>query len=90
MLLDHDFTKATNQGHILYIFALFSLFINNKSLYNSFGFHKEFPIMIGFLLFSDALAPMDLVIKFLMNVLSRKYEFQAGELPYAPFASKIP
>jgi len=68
-----------SQGHILYIFALFSLFINNKSLYNSFGFHKEFPIMIGFLLFSDALAPMDLVIKFLMNVLSRKYEFQADD-----------
>ncbi len=67
------------QGHIFYIFGLFSLFINNKSLYNSFGFHNEFPIIIGFLLFSDALAPMDLVVKFLMNVLSRKYEFQAGK-----------
>ncbi len=44
------------QGHIFYIFGLFSLFINNKSLYNSFGFHNEFPIIIGFLLFSDALA----------------------------------
>ena len=34
--------------------------------------------MIGFLLFSDALAPMDAVVQLLMNILSRKFEFQAG------------
>ncbi|CAL3963176.1 hypothetical protein PZA11_000869 [Diplocarpon coronariae] len=66
-----------SQAHFFYIFSLFSVFINNKSLYQSFGFHKEFPIIIGFILFSDALAPMDTVIKLLMNILSRKYEFQA-------------
>lgn len=69
------------QFHMFYIFALFSVFINNRSLYQSFGFHKEFPIIIGFILFSEALAPMDMVIKLLMNVLSRKFEFEAGELP---------
>ena len=37
----------------------------------------ERPIIVGFLLFSDALAPMDMVIKLLMNILSRRYEFQA-------------
>lgn len=58
---------------------MFSVFINNRSLYESFGFHKEFPIIIGFILFSDALAPMDTVIKLLMNILSRRYEFQADE-----------
>jgi STE24 endopeptidase len=52
--------------------------VNNKSLYQAFGFHDEYPIMIGFLLFSDALAPMDAVVKLLMNILSRKFEFQAG------------
>lgn len=66
---------------MFYIFALFSVFINNRSLYQSFGFHKEFPIIIGFILFSDALAPMDTVVKLLMNILSRKFEFQAGEFP---------
>ena len=66
------------QFHMFYIFALFSVFINNRSLYQSFGFHKEFPIIIGFILFSDALAPMDTVVKLLMNVLSRTFEFQAG------------
>ena len=65
---------------MFYIFALFSVFINNKSLYQSFGFFKEQPIMIGFLLFSDALAPMDAVVQLLMNILSRKFEFQAGML----------
>lgn len=67
------------QFHMFYIFALFSVFINNRSLYHSFGFHDEFPIIIGFILFSEALAPMDMVIKLLMNVLSRKFEFEAGE-----------
>ena len=67
-----------SQFHIFYVFALFSAFINNRSLYQSFGFHKEFPIIIGFILFSDALAPMDTVVKPLMNILSRTFEFQAG------------
>jgi STE24 endopeptidase len=68
------------QAHMLYIFALFTAFINNKSLFQSFGFYNERPIMIGFLLFSDALAPMDAVVKLLMNILSRKFEFEAGSL----------
>lgn len=67
------------QFHTFYVFALFSVFINNRSLYQSFGFHKEFPIIIGFILFSDALAPMDTVVKLLMNILSRTFEFQAGK-----------
>ncbi|KAG8525544.1 uncharacterized protein KY384_009188 [Bacidia gigantensis] len=67
------------QLHIFYIFTLFSVFINNRSLYQSFGFHTEFPIIIGFLLFSDALAPMDTIVKLLMNILSRTFEFQADD-----------
>jgi STE24 endopeptidase len=74
---------------MFYIFALFSAFINNRSLYESFGFRNEYPIMIGFLLFSDALTPMDAIVKLLMNILSRKFEFEAGIVPYLiplPFA----
>src|SRR3954454_14402949 len=67
-----------SQFHMFYIFALFSVFIDNRSLYESFGFYKEHPIIIGFVLFSDALAPMDTVVKLLMNILSRKFEFEAG------------
>ncbi|KAH8693630.1 CaaX prenyl protease Ste24 [Talaromyces proteolyticus] len=68
---------AIAQAHMFYIFALFTAFVNNKSLFESFGFYHEKPIMIGFLLFSDALAPMDAVVKLLMNILSRKFEFEA-------------
>ncbi|KAL8954067.1 MAG: hypothetical protein Q9222_000124 [Ikaeria aurantiellina] len=67
------------QFHMFYIFALFSVFIDNRSLYQAFGFHKEFPIIIGFILFSEALAPMDTIVKLLMNILSRKFEFEADE-----------
>lgn len=75
---------------MFYIFALFSVFVNNKSLYQAFGFHDEYPIMIGFLLFSDALAPMDAVVKLLMNILSRKFEFEAGMTNFSFFFTPIP
>ena len=75
---------------MFYIFALFSVFINNRSLYQSFGFYEEFPIIIGFILFSDALAPMDTVVKLLMNILSRKFEFEAGKSSIFPFISWTP
>ena len=67
------------QLHLFYVFSLFSIFIHNNSLYNSFGFHDSRPIMIGFILFSEALSPMDTVIRFLMNILSRKFEFEADK-----------
>ncbi|KAH7246422.1 myosin-like coiled-coil protein-domain-containing protein [Fusarium tricinctum] len=73
-----------SQAHSFYIFMLFSVFINNHSLYSSFGFLKEHPIIVGFILFSDALAPMDLVINLLMHIVSRKFEFQADA-----FAKKL-
>ena len=51
--------------------------MNNVSLYADFGLVVERPMIIGFLLFSDALAPFDMIIKLLMNILSRRFEFQA-------------
>lgn len=53
------------------------MFINNRSLFNAYGFHKEFPTVIGFILFSGVLSPMDNVVKYLMNVVTRKFEFEA-------------
>lgn len=76
MLITCDFSRW--QMHFFYIFTLFSVFINNNSLYADFGFTSH-PIIIGFLLFSDALAPMDVLIQLGMNILSRKYEFEADK-----------
>ncbi|EAA32128.3 putative zinc metallo-protease [Neurospora crassa] len=73
-----------SQAHFFAIFSLFSVFINNNSLYADFGFHTVHPIIVGFLLFSDVLGPTDTLIKLGMNVLSRKFEFQADE-----FANKL-
>jgi STE24 endopeptidase len=64
--------------HLFYVFALFSVFINNRSLYEAFGFYNEQPIMIGFILFNDVLSPTDSVVKLLMNILTRRFEFEAG------------
>ncbi|KAF2090674.1 CaaX prenyl protease-like protein [Saccharata proteae CBS 121410] len=66
-----------SQFHLVYMFALFSVFINNQSLYDSFGFHTERPILIGFLLFNEILSPTDSMVKLLMNILTRKMEYEA-------------
>lgn len=63
--------------HLFYVFALFSVFINNNSLYEAFGFFKEKPIMIGFILFNEVLSPTDSLVKLFMNILTRKFEFEA-------------
>lgn len=69
-----------SQAHTFYIFSLFSLFIHNASLYHAFGFPPGMqPIIIGLVLFSDILAPLDTVVKLLMNVLSRRFEWQADD-----------
>ena len=72
------------QIHLFSMFALFSVFINNRSLYEAFGFYKEKPIMIGFMLFNEILSPTDAVLKLLMNILSRKFEYEADA-----FGSKL-
>lgn len=70
--------------HMFSIFTIFSVFIKNKSFYNSFGFGlpngiTEMPVMIGFLLFGDVLRPLDAAMEFVMNLISRVYEYQADE-----------
>ena len=66
------------QAHIFYVFAFFSVFYKNKSLFADFGFTDEMPIAIGFLLFGEVFSPTDAVVKILMNMMSRSMEYQAG------------
>jgi len=65
------------QAHLFWIFALFSAFVHNGSLYSAFGFHREQPIIIGFILFNEILSPSESLMGLGMNILSRKFEFQA-------------
>jgi STE24 endopeptidase len=66
------------QAHLFYTFALFSVFINNRSLFTDFGFHREQPNMIGFILFNEILSPTDALFKLGMNFWTRKMEYEAG------------
>lgn len=72
-------TLVIAQAHILFIFTLFSGFIHNTSLFQSFGFFGQQPVIIGFLLFNDILQPLDNILTFGMNLLSRKHEYEADE-----------
>ncbi len=72
-------TLIITQIHLFTIFALFSMFVSNKSLFNSFGFFHETPVLIGFMLFNDILQPVESLISFFMHLLSRKHEFEADE-----------
>ncbi|OCF76532.1 STE24 endopeptidase [Kwoniella mangroviensis CBS 8886] len=73
------------QLHLLLTLTIFSIFINNKSLYASFGFDpslavaKPQPICIGFMLFQLVLEPTDAFVKFLLNAETRRMEYQADE-----------
>lgn len=76
-----------SQAHLFYIFALFSVFINNKSLYADFGFRNERPVLIGFLLFNDILSPTDAIVKLFLNFWTRAMEFEAGTSSQNPLFS---
>lgn len=82
-----------SQAHIFVIFSLFTAVYRNLSLYNDFGFFigsegallasstkvftPEWPIIVGFMLFSDLLTPMECFMQFVMSLVSRLHEFQA-------------
>ncbi|KAG0005118.1 hypothetical protein BGZ65_011955 [Modicella reniformis] len=68
---------AFGQVQLFAIFYLFSQFINNKDMYMSFGFTDAMPTLIGFLLFNYLYSPVESVIGFITNMISRRYEFQA-------------
>ncbi|KAK3117681.1 zinc metalloprotease [Teratosphaeriaceae sp. CCFEE 6253] len=64
-------------GHLLFVFGLFGVFVHNASLYQAFGFVRERPTIIGFILFNEVLSPTDAVVKLGMNLWTRRMEFQA-------------
>jgi len=68
---------AISQFHVFYTFALFSAFVRNKSMYKSFGFYNEMPVLVGFMLFNEVFGPTDSIVKLFMNIITRTFEFQA-------------
>lgn len=68
-----------SQGNLFLMFSLFSAFLENNSLFQSFGFFGIKPVVVGFLLFSDIFKPVEAVLQFANNLLIRKHEYEADE-----------
>ncbi|OVF06721.1 putative zinc metalloprotease [Clavispora lusitaniae] len=68
---------VTNQASVILTCVLYCAFMENKSFFHSFGFFHEYPPMIAFLLFSYVNAPIDCVVQFVTNFVTRKNEYQA-------------
>jgi len=62
--------------HAGVIFFLLSLFINNTILYQAFGISHK-PIYAGLLFFGLLYTPIELVLSILMQMVSRKHEYEA-------------
>mmetsp|Transcript_13881 Transcript_13881/g.35429 ORF Transcript_13881/g.35429 Transcript_13881/m.35429 type:complete len:424 (+) Transcript_13881:3-1274(+) len=67
-----------NQVYIFVFLFTFSYALYEHSLYAAFGFDQP-AAMIGIMLFSYIYSPMDHAFHFVMNMLSRRFEFQADE-----------
>lgn len=68
---------AITQVHMFAIFYGFSRFMGRGDIYEAFGFQGEMPVIIGLMLFSCYLSPIEVVVSFLMHLYSRKNEFEA-------------
>lgn len=70
-----------NQLQMMMLFFLFGQMIHSSALYDDFGFGARLggarPVYIGLLFFQCVYSPIQHVLQWGMNVLSRKHEFEA-------------
>eukprot|EP00727_Mastigamoeba_balamuthi_P002269 m51a1_g12039 putative STE24 endopeptidase (434) ;mRNA; f:62-1711 len=69
----------TNAYQLLFLYML-GRFINDRSLYQAFGFGLEgeyCPVLVGFTLFAMVYSPVDTVFHPLINAISRTFEYEA-------------
>lgn len=64
-------------------FGLYTVVRNTDAIFTSFGYSDK-PALIGLLLFQFIISPIDHIVGFVFNILSRMYEFQADA-----FAKKL-
>ncbi|XP_074326463.1 CAAX prenyl protease 1 homolog isoform X2 [Apium graveolens] len=57
-------------------FGGYTLVRNSKDLFQSFGFDTQ-PVLIGLILFQHTVMPLQRVVSFALNLVSRAFEFQA-------------
>lgn len=77
-----------SQVHLGFFLFFSSTMIYNPEVYESFGFHGVRAPMIGLMLFSYLVSPLNHVLSFLINFLTRANEYQADRFAashgYAP------
>ncbi|XP_075493012.1 CAAX prenyl protease 1 homolog [Primulina tabacum] len=64
-------------------FGGYTLVRNSKDLFRSFGFDTQ-PVLIGLVIFQHTVIPLQHIVSFLLNLVSRSFEFQADS-----FAKKL-
>ena len=62
--------------HVGVLFFMLSLFIDNRGLFNAFQM-EAISVYAGLLFFSILYSPIELVLSIVMNVISRKHEYEA-------------
>lgn len=68
------------QIHIFALFYTFSLVVHYQPLYTAFGFTNisvAIPVIVGFIFFQYIISPIDSILQFLQNWVSRTFEYQA-------------
>ena len=60
------------------MFLLLSIFLNSEGLYDAF-FIEQISVYAGLIFFGMLYAPIDMIVSVFMQILSRKYEFEADE-----------
>jgi len=69
-------------GYYLVFFYIFGKTLNTPDLYKSFGFEKQ-SAFVGLVLFSYIYSPVEHTFGFIMNLISRSFEFQADAFAVA-------
>ena len=69
------------QIQLFVTFYLFGLLLNNKEMYENFGFGSRQPAIIGLIVFFQyILSPMNFVLEICMTALTRRFEYQVSSL----------
>lgn len=74
-------------------FQLLGFCLFNTALFREFGFVREMPVVIGLALFAKLIAPVDFFLEIGINMISRRFEFEADQgavdLGYANLSSAL-
>ncbi len=74
--------------HAGVIFFLLSFFLTNPGLYQAFNMEQQ-PVYAGLLFFGLLYTPIELVLSIVMNIFSRKNEYEADRFATNTIASRL-